>query len=143
MEEGMRIPRIVLAGSLLLASPFTCLAQDEATQPAQTAARTWLALTDGGQYESSWDHAAAFFKASITKAAWAGAVSSVRSPLGPLKARKLRSATFMRQLPGAPAGEYVVIQYETQFQNRAGAIETITPMRESDGSWKVSGYFIK
>ena len=139
----MRIPRTVLAGAFLLASPFVCLARDEATQTAQTAARTWLALADGGQYESSWDHAAAFFKASITKAAWASALGSVRSPLGPLRARKLKSATYTRQLPGAPAGEYVVIQYDTQFQNRAGAIETITPMREPDGSWKVCGYFIK
>ena len=139
----MGIRRTGLAWLFLLAAPLACMAREEATQPAQNAARAWLALTDGGQYDASWDQAAAFFKASITRAAWSGAVASVRSPLGPLKARKLRSATFMRQLPGAPAGEYVVIQYETQFQNRAGAIETITPMRESDGSWKVSGYFIK
>jgi hypothetical protein len=45
-------------------------------------------------------------------------------------------------LPGAPEGEYVVIQYETQFEHKAGAIETVTPLREKDGSWRVSGYFI-
>jgi hypothetical protein len=48
-----------------------------------------------------------------------------------------------RNVPGAPAGEYVVIQYDTQFENAASAIETITPMHEKDGSWKVCGYYIK
>ena len=43
----------------------------------------------------------------------------------------------------ADAGKYVVIQYTTRFANKADATETVTPMRETDGSWKVSGYFIK
>ncbi len=52
-------------------------------------------------------------------------------------------ATFTRTVPGAPDGEYVVIQFDTQFENKAAAVETVTPMREKDGSWRVSGYFIK
>jgi len=36
-----------------------------------------------------------------------------------------------------------VIQYETRFENKASAIETVTPMKQKDGSWKVSGYFIR
>jgi hypothetical protein len=46
-------------------------------------------------------------------------------------------------LPGAPAGDYVVIQYATQFANKDKAVETVVPMRTPDGSWKVSGYFIR
>jgi len=128
---------------LALAFPLACLAQEGSTQPAQNAAQAWLALTDSGQYAPSWDNAAEFFKASVTKATWLNAMTSARSPLGALKSRKLKSATFTRSLPGAPAGEYVVIQFDTQFQNKSTAIETITPMHEKDGSWKVSGYFIK
>jgi hypothetical protein len=30
-----------------------------------------------------------------------------------------------------------------EFANKAGATETVVPMRDADGSWKVSGYFIK
>jgi hypothetical protein len=37
----------------------------------------------------------------------------------------------------------VVIQFNTRFENKAAAIETVTPMHEKDGSWRVSGYFIK
>jgi hypothetical protein len=46
-------------------------------------------------------------------------------------------------LPGAPDGEYVVIQYQTAFQNKKSAIETVTPMLDKDGHWRVAGYYIK
>jgi hypothetical protein len=46
-------------------------------------------------------------------------------------------------LPGAPEGRYVVIQYETVFENKASAVETITPMLDPDGAWRVSGYLIR
>jgi hypothetical protein len=55
----------------------------------------------------------------------------------------MSSARYSRTLPGAPDGEYVVIQYSSQFANKASAVETVTPMREKDGSWKVSGYYVK
>ena len=133
----------VLALPIALAFSMAGAAQETAVPAAQKAAQSWLALTDGGQYGLSWDQAAAFFKASIAKGIWSDALTSVRAPLGALITRKLKSATFTRALPGAPAGEYVVIQFDTQFQNKAAAVETITPMHEQDGSWKVCGYFIK
>ncbi len=43
----------------------------------------------------------------------------------------------------APDGQYVVIQFETSFENKKKAVETITPMMAPDGTWRVSGYFIK
>jgi hypothetical protein len=55
----------------------------------------------------------------------------------------LSTAKFFKSLPGAPDGQYVVIKYDTTFANKAAAVETVTPMREADGSWKVSGYFVK
>jgi hypothetical protein len=49
----------------------------------------------------------------------------------------------MKSLPGAPDGEYVVIQYRTSFENKNDAIETVTPMKDTDGTWRVSGYYVK
>lgn len=40
-------------------------------------------------------------------------------------------------------GEYVVIQYDTRFENRHLSTEIVTPMRGRDGVWKVSGYIIR
>jgi len=55
----------------------------------------------------------------------------------------MKSATHSRALPGAPPGEYVVIRYETHFMNRPFSSETVTPSRDQDGTWKISGYFIQ
>jgi hypothetical protein len=55
----------------------------------------------------------------------------------------LKSATYTKSLPGAPDGEYVVIQYDTGFEHKQSAVETVTPMLDKDGKWRVSGYFIR
>jgi len=110
---------------------------------AAKAAQSWLALIDSGKYEKSWDAAAKLFQKSITRQNWAKQVGAVRTPLGKVLSRKLKSATYTKTLPGAPDGDYVVVQYETSFEKKADAVETITPSKESDDKWKVSGYFIK
>ena len=136
--------RLFVAATVLLLLAGPCLADEKAAvNQAQSAATAWLALTDAARYGPSWDEASSLFKAAITKANWESALKGARAPLGVLKARKVRAATFTRTVPGAPDGEYVVIQFDTQFENKAAAVETITPMREKDGSWRVSGYFIK
>ena len=126
----------------LLAAPVRA-ADDAAVAAAQAAARGWLAAVDGGTYGRSWDQAAAYFRGAIGKADWERTIAGVRRPLGRVLDRQLKSATFARTLPGAPDGEYVVIQYDTRFEKKAGAVETVTPMREPDGAWRVSGYFIR
>lgn len=137
----MFLRRIALLVPVVLT--LACGAQDAATKDAQEAARSWLVLTDGGQYGASWDAAAAGFKSALSKPGWESALGAVRAPLGALRTRTLKGATYTRTLPGAPDGEYVVIQYQTQFENKASAVETVTPMKQKDGTWKVSGYFIR
>ncbi len=133
----------VVAATLLLIGFSTYADQGVDVGHARSAARSWLALTDSGKYGESWDDASPFFKAAVTKADWVKALTAARSPLGAVKARKVKSAMFTRTLPGAPDGEYVVIQFESQFENKASAVETVTPMHDKDGAWRVSGYFIK
>jgi hypothetical protein len=70
-------------------------------------------------------------------------LQSVRMPLGKMISRKLKTSAYKTTLPGAPDGQYVVIQFETSFQNKKSAIETVTPMFDHDGRWRVSGYYIK
>src|SRR5512140_3435328 len=83
----------------------------EAVSKAQVAASGWLALTDGAKFGQSWDEAASIFKGAVTRTGWEKALKGVRTPLGAVKSRKVKSSTFSRSLPGAPDGEYVVIQF--------------------------------
>jgi opacity protein-like surface antigen len=137
---------LTLVAAVLLASTppsFAADQQAELIKQAQAAATSWVSLTDAGKYGESWERAGTFFKTGIAQNTWETGIRSLRAPLGPVKARELKSTEYATTLPGAPDGEYVVIQYETQFENKKSAVETITPMREKDGSWKVSGYFIR
>jgi hypothetical protein len=113
------------------------------TGEAVRSAETWLKLVDTARYDQSWDTAASYFKARVKKGAWSEMVNSVRSPFGSVIKRKLKSANFTKSVPGAPDGEYVVIQFATSFENKKKSIETITPMKDTDGQWRVSGYYIK
>jgi hypothetical protein len=122
----------------------TAIAQDaQSVSQAQNAASAWLALVDAGNYADSWEQAAGSFKASVSKPSWAAAAARVRLPLGALKSRQIQSSTFTHTLPGVPDGDYVVITYASRFENKGSAVETVTPLRDKDGTWRVSGYFIK
>jgi beta-lactamase regulating signal transducer with metallopeptidase domain len=110
---------------------------------AVKAAESWLRLVDEGKYLASYDQAASFFRKALAGADWETALNAVRPALGKVLSRKILSKTYATALPGAPDGEYVVIQFTTSFENKKEAIETITPTKEKDGTWKVSGYYIK
>jgi len=128
----------------LMFLPQAAITQAEKPEAlAQKSAEAWLALTDSGKYAESWDQAASMFKSAVTREQWIDALKQVRAPLGKVESRTLKSATYTKSLPNAPAGEYVVIQYSTSFENRKDLVETVTPVLDKDGQWRVSGYFIK
>jgi hypothetical protein len=110
---------------------------------AKSATEPWLELVDQEKYPESWDLAAKAFQKAVSRENWASSVAAARSPFGKFVSRQLRSAKYATSLPGAPDGQYVVMQFDAAFEKKAQAIETVTPMQEDDGSWKVSGYFIK
>ena len=126
----------VVAGSSFAAG------KKAAVRSAKAAATAWLGLVDKGQYEKSWGTAAELFKRAVSKSDWNKAMRAGRAPLGAVVSRKLKTAKYATSLPGAPDGEYVVIQFSSSFTKKKEAIETITPMLDGK-AWRVSGYFIK
>jgi hypothetical protein len=113
------------------------------TRDAVSAAQKWLALIDGGNYSETWKEASAIFRGAVTEPGWENSMTTFRQPLGDLLSRKLKSAQLMTELPGAPDGQYVVMQFETSFAGKKSTIETVTFMLGKDGQWKSAGYFIK
>jgi hypothetical protein len=37
----------------------------------------------------------------------------------------------------------MILQYKAEFPGKGTFVETITPMLDTDGTWRVAGYFIK
>jgi len=139
----MRIRDLVGVAIVALVVVGAARAAEKPEDLAQSAAESWLKLTDAGDAGASWDQAAKLFKGAVTKEKWAQALAGVRPPLGKVISRRLSSRQYAEKMPGAPDGKYVTIQYETVFANKASAVETITPMLDPDGVWRVSGYFIR
>jgi hypothetical protein len=131
--------------SFLLLSQLTVFAQvkDTKLEAAQRADETWLALVDTSKYAESWKAASAPFQGAVSLDKWVEAMTTVRAPFGKLISRKLVSASYSNSLPGAPEGEYEVLIYETIFEHKPVAHETIIAMLEKDAAWRVAGYYIK
>ncbi len=104
-------------------------------------AEAWLAKADAGQYLETWDDAAEVFRSGILRDDWPWRIARVRTPLGKVIGRKLLSAKYTDSPSSGPPGKYVYIEFETTFENRKG-VETVTPMLDPDGKWRVSGYFV-
>jgi hypothetical protein len=109
---------------------------------AEKSVRTWLELVDKQNYDKSWEVSANLFKAQVKKRQWAPKINALRTKVGLLQSRTKKYSKFMTELPGAPIGKYVVFQYKSSFKNLQTATETIAPMKDSDGKWRVSRYFI-
>lgn len=127
---------------LITASP-TSFSEATPEAQAQAAALAWLGLVDARDYAQSWVTAADYFQNSIEEREWVSRVSQARASFRAPKSRTVTSIAFVRSLPGAADGEHFVIQFATRFRNKVAATETVTLMKNLDGRWRVSGYYIK
>ena len=117
--------------------------RDEKIEVAESAALEWLSLVDSGEYGESWKTGAGLLKRAVTEDQFSHSLDVARGAFGGLISRDIVTRSYETSLPGAPDGEYVVIQYKTSFEKKKEAVETVTPMLETDGTWRVSGYYIK
>ena len=142
--SGVQAMKSILIAVLFLSLPALAAEKhDEAEKQAVAAAESWLALVDDGKYAESWDAAADYLKNVVTKDDFVKSLNAARKPLGKLKSREVKSKEYRTSLSGAPDGQYVVIQFKTSLENKKSAIETVTPMLDKDGKWRVSGYYIR
>jgi hypothetical protein len=109
---------------------------------ARSSGETWLALIDSGKYGESWAEASSYFRSRVAEQQWIAMVKGVREPLGAVVSRKLKGVTFVTSLPGAPDGNYAVIQFEASYKNKISAVETLTMMADGD-QWRAAGYFLR
>lgn len=139
---------LLLPATALLAQtpPATTTPSAQGTsdlQAGRTAADAWLARLDTADFTGTWRDAAPPFQAAVDAAKWTASMGEARAPFGKMLSRKLIVSRFSTTMPGAPEGRYVFLQYLTDFENKKGAIETVVPMLDKDGRWKISGYYIK
>ena len=135
---------VVGLGTAMVLSVCVVLAvESDRVKTALSSAEAWITMVDEGRYADSWNQAAGYFKDAVKEEQWQKSLQAARKPLGKVISREVKTKSYHTSLPGAPDGEYVVIQFDTSFQNKKSAVETVTPIMDKDGHWRVSGYFIQ
>ena len=129
--------------AILILAAAAAMADDAKVKAAQQSAEEWIKLIDEADYAESWEEASPLFKQSITKAQWVDQVKAAREPLGKLGSRQLIDGSYTTQAKGAPAGEYVVLQYKTAFEKMPEATEVISFTLSNDEKWRAVGYLIQ
>lgn len=137
-----RISAAIIVASMLIV-PIAAAQRASAVHKGQEAAVAWLDLLDSGQYGASWDQAAIQLQRAVPRATWEARVRASRTPLGPVVARRLTWASYTETLPDLAVGQSVVLEYETRFENKVSAVETVTPVKDARGIWKVGAYSIR
>ena len=141
---GLLLAEIVSKVAVVALLSFGNAASAATADPAAvSAAQAWLSGIDEGGYSRSWDQAAPVFQAKVTEKSWEHSMQTFRKPLGTLLSRKLKNARPETHLPGAPDGQYLVLQFNTSFAEKKAAVETVTVGLEKDGVWRASGYYVK
>ncbi len=143
MKRKSLICALILAAVSMATWSFA--ADDPAVneKTALAAAEGWLKLIDGGKFDTSWQEAAGFMKGKVTRQQWVQMMEMNRKPLGAASSRTKASTWFKTTIPGAPEGEYYIFQFESVLSDKKTYMETVTPMKEKDGKWRITGYFIK
>jgi hypothetical protein len=135
---GAMMALFFVGSALCASSPYTVVKPDS---QAVAAATKWLSVADSGNYAESF----AMFPARIRSGGdavekyWVGYLRAKRAPLGRVLSRRLVKAWFSRTLPGSPDGYYEFFHYDTSFQHKTQAAESVVLTKES-GHWQVSAY---
>lgn len=119
------------------APPAAPLAASAAETAAVAAGKQWLALLDAGKWDASYAATGKTFRSLNTLAKWTEVSQRVRTPLGAMLSRELKTVDFV---PAPPQG-YWIVKFRTDYAGKAGATETLSLAWE-DGAWKVAGVTI-
>jgi hypothetical protein len=106
---------------------------------ATQIAEQWLALLDQGKFADSWTHTSRYFQANMPQDRWVQTLTGAQQKLGKATNRQMTGREARTDIPGAPAGQYILVGYATDFERQPGLLETVTFLKEDD-TWKVIGY---
>lgn len=111
---------------------------------ASSAAVSFLQLLDAGEYEDAWHLGSAHLQTEIPLETWLEQVSDVRQQVGSLQQRSQTDVNYTRApVEGIPEGEYLSFFYLSEFDAKKQAKERVTLYLETDGVWRVAGYFVE
>jgi hypothetical protein len=111
-------------------------------QAAERQALGFLGYLDQERFPDSYAYTGMLIRAQLDRDAYAAQIKKTRAGAGALLGRDPIDASYTTTVAGAPAGQYIVLHYHSNFAGRGEAVETVT-LAFAKGYWRVSGYYIK
>ncbi len=107
------------------------------------AGMKWLALVDSGKAGAAWDLASKQLQSAVTRDKFVAAIRDARKPLGNVEGRTAERFARAHELPGAPEGDYVIIEYKARFAKGRELREQLVWAIEDGEIWRVAGYYYR
>jgi len=114
--------------------------QSAAMIESAQAAKIYVGGLDKQEYRESWTQGDELFQHTISQGEWVEALNLSRKPLGQVRSRVLKDQRPAWDPRGLPKGAYMVVEYETSFENAPSSGELLTLRKGSDGTWRVLTY---
>jgi hypothetical protein len=105
-----------------------------------------IAIIDNGQVGEVWDQASDVAKKTISRDQFIKTTDADRARLGAVKSRKVAAVTrtISKGNGKLPAGEYLNVNYATQFDNQAKPTRELVSFHlDADRKWRLSGYTVR
>lgn len=136
MKKTLLLCFTVLFSSLVLGNP-------KYVEQAEKQAHNWMDTIDKGDAESSWNEMSSIFTQQLSAEDWKLSIQGMQMYFGKVGQRKIKSSNYKTSSYGAPNGDYVDVEFSTDYANAAGRKEVVTMVRDQDGQWKVAGFSIE
>jgi hypothetical protein len=157
MKKSGFVIQIVLP--VLLLSAMTTFAQQQTAAPAATqappaasapaipadaphAADIQAARQDDGKFDQAYQQMGMTVHRQISQEQWKQQLKATRAKSGPLESRIFQYPNYTTTLKGAPAGQYVLLNYLCTFTSHRTTPETVVMAKVSTG-WIVAGFRVE
>ena len=80
---------------------------------------------DDGRFDSAWQATNPLFKILNDRERWLTRNKALRAAYGSLISRNTRHVAYRKTYTNSPDGDYVIIQHDSVFTNKAKAVETV------------------
>jgi hypothetical protein len=151
---------LALAAAAFAQAPPTAAPAPSATQPPPTepppaqptlgddkeaveAGKKWLELLDAGKSGVAWDSASKQLQSVVKRDPFIAQVRAARKPLGKLESRTAVKFARAHDIPGAPTGDYAIIEFDGKYANGKHLSEQLVWTIDDAGIWRVAGYFYR
>ncbi len=88
-------------------------------------ADSFLILLDQGRYDDAWHAMSAHFQSLNNQGQWQSRQQTIHAAYGVLSSRQLRRISYRQSYSLSPDGQYVLVQFQSSYTNKADTIETV------------------